>query len=89
MHIENIEKLLMSTKVGASMEKLCCAGMEFGPKNKSVCFLILLCSVLLTEPNVVENNPAWCKLRVNRQHVVEHSVSSEVESYLWYMRVSR
>ena len=71
LYCDNTEKLLMFTEVGASMKKSGCVGMEFGPEHESVCFLILLCSTLVMEPNVVEDKPACRKLRVNRQRVVE------------------
>ena len=71
LYCDNTEKLLMFTEVGASMEKSGCVKMEFGPEHKSVWFLILLCSALPMEPNVVEDKPACRKLRVNRQRVVE------------------
>ena len=55
---DNIEKLLMLTEVGASMVKSGCVGIELGPMQRSVCFLILLCSTRLMEPSVVDDKPA-------------------------------
>ena len=55
---DNIKNLLMLTEVGASMVKSGCVGMELGPVQRSVCFLILLCSTRLMEHNVVDDKPA-------------------------------
>ena len=61
----------MLTEVGASMGKTGCDGIELGPMHESVCFLILLCSALPIDPNVVEDKPACRKLRVSKQQEVD------------------
>ena len=61
----------MLTEVGASMEKSGCDGIELGLMHELVCFLILLCSALPIDPNVVEDKPVCCKLRVSRQREVD------------------
>ena len=48
----------MLTEVDVSMVKSGCVEIEFGPVQESVCFLILLCSGLLMERNVVGDKPA-------------------------------
>ena len=68
---DNIEKLLMLTEVDVSMVKSGCVEIESGPMHESVCFLILLCSGLPMEHNVVGDKPAWHKLLENRQRDVE------------------
>ena len=37
LYFDNIEKLLIPTEAGKSMEKSGCVGMVFGPKHKSMC----------------------------------------------------
>ena len=68
---DSTEKLLMLTEVGVTMAKVGCEGMELCPWQVSVWFLMLLCSLVLMEPNVVADKPACSKLRVNRQWVFE------------------
>ena len=68
---DSTEKLLMLTEVGVTMAKVGCEGMVLCPRQVSVWFLMLLCSLVLMEPNVVADKPACSKLRVNRQRVVE------------------
>ena len=48
----------MLTEVDVSIVKSGCVEIELGPMQESVCFLILLCSGLLMERNVVGDKPA-------------------------------
>ena len=68
---ESIEKLLRFTDVGDCMLKSGCVWIVLCPMHESVCFLILLCSTPPIEPIVVDDSPAWRKLRVIRQRDVD------------------
>ena len=55
---ERMEKLLMLTEVGAWVVNSSCVNSVLDPLHVSVCFLILLCSLLLMGPIVVDDKPA-------------------------------
>ena len=55
---ERMEKLLMLTEVGAWIVKSGCVNSVLDPMHVSVCFLILLCSLLLMGPIVADDKPA-------------------------------
>ena len=80
---DKMEKLLMLTDVGASTEKSGCVGIVLSPIHTSVCFLILLCSVLLMEPIVVEDKPACRKLLLNRQREVDPMYDNSHLSHMY------
>lgn len=68
---ERIEKLLRLTEVGVWIVKSGCVRSALDPMHVSVCFRILLCSLLLMGPIVVDDKPAWHKLRLIRQRAVD------------------
>ena len=68
---DKIEKLLKLTDVGAVMANSGWLGIALIPTHTSVCFLILLCSILLMEFMVVADKPAWHRLLDIRQRVVD------------------